>query len=96
MTNKFNEKINIPIAIPAWSALTIIGGLLFAGGTLSNKMDTVIENGKKNDASIADLREKQVGELAVVSSIAAQIQNHDARITTLERNAIEANAKGGR
>jgi|GEM_PF-2193778 len=60
----FKETINIPIAIPAWGMLCLLGALFYYGGSAMQKLNTVIENSAKTElqvvASAADLKTMQI------------------------------------
>jgi hypothetical protein len=86
---EFKENINVPIAIPAWGFLTLLAGAIFSAGVISNKIDTVIDAVKKNDDKLASVQDKQTASIAVITNLQAQVQNHESRITTVERNVIE-------
>lgn len=83
------DTINVPIAIPAWSLIVMLGGALFTAGTLYNKMDSLIESSKHADERIAIIGEKQVGALAAIANLQQATQNHEMRITNVERALFE-------
>lgn len=83
------ETINVPIAIPAWSLVTMVAGALFTAGTLYNQMATLIEASKKSDERVTMIREKQINGLAAIDNLQRQEQNHEARISNVERILLE-------
>jgi hypothetical protein len=88
------EKINLPVAIPVWSLVTMVGGALFTAGTLYNQMNTLIESNKKSDERITLISEKQIGGLAALNSAQQVLQNHEARLVTVERALLDPKGRG--
>lgn len=43
------DKLIVPIEIPVWAAICLIGSGLFTAGVLNNKMDMLVEQSKKID-----------------------------------------------
>lgn len=90
MPEKFKDSINLPVAIPVWGLVTVIaGGVFYAGATL-NKLNTLLENYGKTEQKVASIQERQIGEMAAIGNLQTQVQNHEMRIATTERNLIEA------
>lgn len=83
------DKINIPIAIPAWSLFCMVAGAIFTAGTLYNQMSTLIESNKKSDERITLISEKQIGGLAALANTQVQVQNHETRLTNVEHALLE-------
>lgn len=87
------DTINVPVAIPAWSLVVMVGGALFTAGTLYNKMDSLIESSKHADERITLISEKQITGLAAISSLQQVTQSHEMRLTNVERAIFERSKK---
>lgn len=81
MAEKFRDTINLPIAIPAWGLITILIGAIFTAGVTFQKLDQVIEHSKKIDV----IQERQITNVAAIANMQQQLQNHESRITDVER-----------
>ena len=81
MSDKFRDTLNLPIAIPAWGLVTLLLGGVFTAGVTFQKLDQVIETAKKIDT----IQERQINALATQRGHDAMLQNHEQRISNLER-----------
>lgn len=91
--SKFRSTINLPIAIPAWGLVTLVAGAVFTSGVMFNKMDTLIESVKDSKEQLAALKEKQMSGMTAIATLQIQQQNHETRITNLERIVFERKAQ---
>lgn len=89
MPERFKNSINLPIAIPAWGLVTILAGAVFTAGTMVTKMDTLIETVRDGKEQLASVKEKQIGGLAAIGNLQQQQQNHETRLTNVERIILE-------
>lgn len=94
------EKISIPVAVPVWTLVCMVGSAIFTAGTLYSQMGTLIEAGKKADerARVVDERvslisEKQVGGLTALANVQQRVQDHEARIGNIEHALFERSKK---
>lgn len=89
MAERIRNSVNLPIAIPAWGLVTMVAGAVFTAGTMVTKMDTLIETVKDSKEQLASVKEKQIGSLAAIANLQQQQQNHEARLTNVERIILE-------
>lgn len=89
MPERFKNSINLPIAIPAWGLITLLAGAIFTAGTMVNKMDSLIDTVRDSKEQLATVKEKQIGGLAAIANLQQQQQNHEARLTNVERIVLE-------
>jgi hypothetical protein len=87
------DTLNIPIAIPTWSLVCMVGGALFTAGTLYTQMATLIESGKKADERITLISEKQIGGLTALANTQQIVQNHELRLSNVEHALLERDKK---
>jgi hypothetical protein len=92
MPQRFAGTVNLPIQIPAWSIVSALICAVFTCGIMFQKMDAVIDTVRDSKEQIALIKEKQIGGLAAIATLQTQAQAHEARLTNLERIAIEAKA----
>ena len=90
------DTINLPVAIPVWTLVSLVGSAVFTAGTLYSQMGTLIESGKKADerARAADERitlrsEKQGGALTALANTQQRVQDHEVRIGNIEHALLE-------
>lgn len=96
MAHDFKDTINLPIAIPVWGAICLVGIGIFTAGTLYQQMGTLIDNNRASDARIASMHERQIISNAAivtlerqVSTVEARMSNIDARMSGLERGQFQ-------
>lgn len=80
--SKFKSAVNLPIAIPVWSLVTMMATGVFGAGAMYNKMDQLVETVKES-------RQQLANQAPAIAAMQFQQQNHEARITNLERVALE-------
>lgn len=89
MPEKYRDSINLPIAIPAWGLVVLLCSAIFTAGVTFNKLDTLIENSKSTAATIATIQEQRRADYATVNTLQVQYQNHESRLSNLERVSIK-------
>jgi Sec-independent protein translocase protein TatA len=82
MPERFQSNINLPIAIPAWGLITLIGTVIFGAGAMYNKLDQMA-------TSLTESRQQLTSQMTAIATMQFQAQNHEARIANLERAILE-------
>lgn len=80
MPEKFKQALNLSIGIPMWSLVSFLAGLVFYAGATLNKLNTLLDNYGKTEQLVAKIHERQIERGSI-------LQNHETRITALERNS---------
>lgn len=93
MPEKFKSTVNLPIAIPAWGLVTLVASALFTAGVMFQKMDTLIEAVRDGKEQLASVKDRQATNSTALANHQFQMQNHEARITNLERIVLERKAQ---
>jgi hypothetical protein len=75
MPDKFRDTINLPIAIPVWGLVTLLGVGVFTAGVTFQKLDQVIESSKKIDL----IQERQINALARLSGLELRVYELEKR-----------------
>lgn len=86
---KTKDTINLPIAIPVWGLVLMIGTGVFTAGILYNQLATLIESSRKSEERITFISNNQIGDHASIGNIQLQVQSHEARLTNVERAVLE-------
>jgi hypothetical protein len=96
MPERFKDKINIPIAIPAWGLIStlvavLVSGAYYGGGVVT-KLDQLIDLGRETkqvqvaqQAQIDRINERQIGGLATQANHEQLLRSLDGRVSQLER-----------
>lgn len=86
MMSDIQDKLTVPLAIPVWQAMTILGSIIFGGGVIMNKLDTLVENGHKYEKKVDVLFERQVMNIANVTHLQTELNAIKSRLADLERS----------
>lgn len=84
---KVRETLTIPISIPTWGLVTLIGTSVFSAGMIYNQIKSLNENYQKTERKIEVINDRQIENIAAVRNLTVVAQSHELRITELERNA---------
>lgn len=77
------DKLIVPVEIPMWAALSLIGSGLFTAGVLNNKMDVLVEQAKKVDV----IYERQIVNIETLKRLTTEVHNLETRVSRVERGA---------
>lgn len=83
------DAINLPISIPAWGLVIMIGTGVFTAGILYNQLNTLIENSRKSDERITAVSNSQIGDHTTLGNLQQLTQSHEQRLTNVERAVLE-------
>lgn len=89
MPEKFKQAFNLSVGIPVWGVVTFLAGGIFYAGASLNKLNTLLDNFAKMETRVATIQEKQIERGGVLNAVQTQVQNHESRLTALERNVME-------
>jgi len=89
MPEKLKDALRVQMAIPAWSVFTaLLAGAVIAG-TMLQKLTTLADSFERAAVQVSRINDQQITNTTVLSAMQSQQQNHEARITALERAAWE-------
>lgn len=83
---RVKESLTVPITIPTWGLVTLIGTGLFSSGMIYNQIATLNDNYLKSERKIEVINDRQIENIASVRNLNGQVQNHEIRIAGLERD----------
>lgn len=84
---KVKDTLTVPITIPTWGLVTLIGTGIFSSGMIYNQIATLNENYQKSASKIEVINDRQIENIASIRNINGTLVNHDVRIIELERIA---------
>lgn len=85
MNDKVKDTLMLPVAIPTWGLACGILSIVFSGGVIMNKLDTLVENGHKYERKVDILFERQVMNIANVAHLQTELAGIKSRLAEVER-----------
>lgn len=84
MSPELKDTINMPISIPIWGVLVMIGSLLYFGGISMQKLNTLLENFAKMEGRVTIIQEKQTDNLSDMKVMQKDISQLQVRMVAVE------------
>lgn len=75
------DKLIVPVEVPMWAAISLLGSAIYTAGTMNQKMDVLVEQGRE----VKVMKEQQIANTEAIKRLSQDVNRLESRVARLEQ-----------